>query len=201
MTSTTSNYSLAFPPLPWAFTHSKKIRTTANTSKINCFAPPKYPFYLKHTTYATLVTEQYHHLHNKRSRFNNCLEYNRELEEIDLRLPQYWNQKDKSRHLQVGLNGFDLLYSTGNTRVCVRKKKDSFVYLQAVAIKHNMAKEPATIRTNFPMRPQCGVYYFEIRVISKGTDGLFAVGFCTSKSNLNTLPGMHTLFISLNTGT
>lgn len=134
-----SNYSSAFPPLqafPWAFPtqannkKAQKKNTTTNTPSISLsshsnnsninyyshssFTPPKYPVYLKHTAYATLVNEQYHHLHNKRnSRSNSCLEYNRELEEIDLRLPQYWNKKDKSRHLQVGLNGFDLHYNTG----------------------------------------------------------------------------------------
>lgn len=137
-----SDYSLAFPPLqpfPWTFhTQANKktqlqssstntfppstpISPNSNNPNINYFShlsftPPKYPYYLKHTAYATLVTEQYHHLHNKRnSRFNNSLEYNRELEEIDLRLPQCWNKKDKLRHLDVGLNGFDLHYNTGNT--------------------------------------------------------------------------------------
>jgi hypothetical protein len=70
------------------------------------------------------------------------------------------------------------------------KKKGLFIYTKRTVTKTNKVnKEAATIRTNFPMRPQCGVYYYEIRVISKGTDGLFAIGFCTDQSKLNTLPG------------
>lgn len=70
---------------------------------------------------------------------------------------------------------------------CEKKK---VCLLGLIDIKHNTAnKEPASIRTNFPIRPQCGIYYYEIRVVSKGTDGLFAIGFCTAKAKLNTLPG------------
>lgn len=49
--------------------------------------------------------------------------------------------------------------------------------------------EAASIRTNFPMRPQCGIYYYEINVISMGNDGLFAIGFCNSTHTLDKLPG------------
>ena len=31
-------------------------------------------------------------------------------EEVDLRLPTYWNQKAKSRHIEIGRNGLDLSY-------------------------------------------------------------------------------------------
>jgi hypothetical protein len=48
---------------------------------------------------------------------------------------------------------------------------------------------PATIRTNFPMRPQCGIYYFEIRVTQKGQDGHFAIGFCRVNNKSDKLPG------------
>jgi len=50
--------------------------------------------------------------------------------------------------------------------------------------------EAASTRTNFPMRPQCGVYYYEITVISMGNDGLFAVGFGNATHHtLDKLPG------------
>ncbi|KAL7333707.1 hypothetical protein PS15p_202572 [Mucor circinelloides] len=50
--------------------------------------------------------------------------------------------------------------------------------------------EAASIRTNFPMRPQCGIYYYEITVISMGNDGLFAVGFGNATHHtLDKLPG------------
>lgn len=49
--------------------------------------------------------------------------------------------------------------------------------------------EPTTCHTNFPARPQCGVYYFEIRVVQLGQDGIFAIGVCRENHKLNKLPG------------
>ncbi|KAI7870533.1 hypothetical protein BDF14DRAFT_1770984 [Spinellus fusiger] len=39
------------------------------------------------------------------------------------------------------------------------------------------------------MRPQCGIYYYEIEIISKGVDGHIGIGFCWPFSKLNRLPG------------
>lgn len=39
------------------------------------------------------------------------------------------------------------------------------------------------------MRPQCGVYYFEMHVLSKGNDGFIGIGFCTPDTVLERLPG------------
>jgi len=32
-------------------------------------------------------------------------------------------------------------------------------------------KDAASIRTNYPIPPSCGIYYFEVKIISKGRDG------------------------------
>lgn len=124
-----NGYSSAFPPLqafPWAFPNHKKPHNnttpsstitsnsssssnSSNTSSPLCFfaplAPPKYPSYLKHTIYANLALEQYNNLKSKRTHYNNNTNGG-----IDLRLPQFWNKNIKSRHLEVGLNGYDLSY-------------------------------------------------------------------------------------------
>ncbi|KAI8994474.1 hypothetical protein BDB01DRAFT_840970 [Pilobolus umbonatus] len=39
----------------------------------------------------------------------------------------------------------------------------------------------ATVYSNFPVRPQCGIYYFEVTIVSKGRDGLLSVGMCTEQ--------------------
>lgn len=31
--------------------------------------------------------------------------------------------------------------------------------------------DAGTVRANYPISPSCGIFYFEIRVISKGRDG------------------------------
>lgn len=47
-----------------------------------------------------------------------------------------------------------------------------------------------SIRANFPMRSQCGIYYYEIRVLKRGQDGHIAVGFCRL-NKLDKLPGKY----------
>lgn len=111
--SVQTDYSSAFPPLPWTFSNKSSnipATVTSSTSSPVCFfTPPKYPTYLKHTTYAKLVLEQYH---DKKSKNPNPLD-------IDLSLPQFWQKDVKSRHAEVGTNGYDLTYSG---LLCIRGK-------------------------------------------------------------------------------
>ncbi|KAI0044359.1 SPRY-domain-containing protein [Auriscalpium vulgare] len=44
-------------------------------------------------------------------------------------------------------------------------------------------------RTNHPIPPACGIYYFEIEVLSKGQKAHISIGFTTSDARLNKLPG------------
>lgn len=39
------------------------------------------------------------------------------------------------------------------------------------------------------MRPQCGLFYYEMKVISKGDDGYIGIGFCAATNKLERLPG------------
>ncbi|CAO3662436.1 unnamed protein product [Rhizopus stolonifer] len=39
------------------------------------------------------------------------------------------------------------------------------------------------------MRQQCGLFYFEIHIQSKGEDGFVGIGFCRAENNLGRLPG------------
>ncbi|KAI8637523.1 hypothetical protein BD408DRAFT_424408 [Parasitella parasitica] len=181
MSTETSAYSSAFPPLqafPWAFHKQSSFHHASSPASapstplglLTAFAPPKYPAYLKHTSYATLATDQYQHLQRQKKCSSD--DYNRELVEIDLRLPQHWSFNERSRHLEVGLNGYDLTF-----------------HAQTPGPGKKELANAASIRTNFPMRPQCGIYYYEINVVSMGNDGLFAVGFCDSAHTLDKLPG------------
>lgn len=39
------------------------------------------------------------------------------------------------------------------------------------------------------MRPQCGIFYYEMKVISKGEDGYIGIGFCCAENKTERLPG------------
>lgn len=124
MTSLTPTYNSAFPALysVGRLSSNQRRKSTHQTSAIppviyHLIAPPKIPSYLKQTLYGTLALEQYHyhqHKHNTKptrtpTLVTSSLE-DEQMDLLDLRLPTFWNSKDKSKNIEVGSNGLDLAY-------------------------------------------------------------------------------------------
>ena len=84
------------------------------------------------------------------------------------RLPSRWHYVAKTGGLEIGSSGLDA----------------KFVGQQKLS-EH----EAAAARTDEPMPRECGIYYFEISVVSKGKEGLISIGFSGSKASLEKLPG------------
>ncbi|KAI8809317.1 ran-binding protein 9-like protein [Cladochytrium replicatum] len=82
-------------------------------------------------------------------------------------LPSNWNPKDRCRHLDL-------------SRQLLRVSYDGPGHGEGDA---------GAIRANCPMPPQCGIYYYEVKIISKGKDGYIGVGFCDRDVSLERLPG------------
>lgn len=51
---------------------------------------------------------------------------------------------------------------------------------------HNDA---ASVRTPYPIPAACGLYYFEVKIISKGRDGYMGIGLTAQNFKNNRLPG------------
>ena len=98
-------------------------------------------------------------------------------------LPSKWSDVDRLGGLEVFSDGQDIRYLPGI------KTHDH---------------EAAAARTDFPMPPQCGVYYYEVSILSKGKEGsveapfsiylsnedrMIGVGFSSAKASLDKLPG------------
>ncbi|KAF9917025.1 hypothetical protein BX616_002132 [Lobosporangium transversale] len=49
--------------------------------------------------------------------------------------------------------------------------------------------DAASIRANRPIPPQCGVYYYEVMIKSKGQKGYIGIGVCSAMVPLDRLPG------------
>lgn len=90
------------------------------------------------------------------------------MEEGPAPLPSRWSQIPKAGGLEVGPDGVEVKYVG-----------------QAKLADH----EAAAARTDHPMPPECGIYYYEVRVSQKGKDGLIGVGFSGIKASLEKLPG------------
>ncbi|KAJ3167057.1 hypothetical protein HDU88_002394 [Geranomyces variabilis] len=84
-----------------------------------------------------------------------------------LNLPTQWNQKDKNQTLDISTNGQRITYSGLG--------EDD--------------KHAGAVRSNYCIPPQCGLFYYEVTIISKGRDGYIAIGFSTQSVQLNRLPG------------
>ncbi|CAM0138250.1 unnamed protein product [Umbelopsis sp. WA50703] len=163
--------------------------------------PPTYPNYLKDSPYAELVKRQYEQrrandpsdkqqdnllsgplesapssvysairkakLKASGSAFLLSVDNADKLEDLDLRLPSAWNPNDKGQCVELSSDNRRLKY--------VGVGKDD--------------TDAASVRANFPMRSQCGIFYFEVEIVSKGRDGYIGIGFCWQSNLLSRLPG------------
>ncbi|CAF4127865.1 unnamed protein product, partial [Rotaria magnacalcarata] len=85
----------------------------------------------------------------------------------DLHLPAKWNGKDKASTLFLQQN-------------------DLVVTYKGPGKSH---KDAASVRSDYPIPSLTGIYYFEVKILSKGRDGYMGIGLSTSEVNLSRLPG------------
>ena len=100
-------------------------------------------------------------------------------------LPSRWSEHDKFAGLELMNGGLEMKFSAAS------KAHDS---------------EAASVRADHPMPRECGIYYYEVTVISKSKDGyvccgldqtnrltwfssLISIGVSSAKVPLNRLPG------------
>ncbi|EPS30922.1 hypothetical protein PDE_05875 [Penicillium oxalicum 114-2] len=83
-------------------------------------------------------------------------------------LPSQWSSVDKHAGLELSNEGLDVRY-TGPV--------------------HKHEHEAAALRADHPMPPQCGIYYFEIKIESKPKEGMIGIGFSSTKASVERLPG------------
>ena len=82
---------------------------------------------------------------------HEIVEHQPVIEEDDVGpLPSRWVEVDKTGGLAIVGDGLEVRY-TGSVRV--------------------QEHEAAATRTDHPMPPQCGIYYYEVSIISKGKEG------------------------------
>ena len=82
-------------------------------------------------------------------------------------LPSRWSEDDRQSGLEILADGTEVRFSG------VTKTSD----------------EAASVRSDYPMPKEVGMYYFEVTVLSRGKEGLIGIGFSGRKVNLNRLPG------------
>jgi len=87
--------------------------------------------------------------------------------EEDTPLPRAWSTKDKYNYIGLSQNNLRVHYrGHGKTH-----------------------KDASSVRVTHPIPASCGLYYFEVKIVSKGRDGYMGVGLCGNDVNMNRLPG------------
>lgn len=85
-----------------------------------------------------------------------------------LRLPTRWSEQDRHNSLTVSGDGRELtFYGTS----CVGDR------------------DSAAARANHPIPPACGIYYYEVEILQKGSKGHISIGFSSPEVRLTRLPG------------
>ncbi|XP_019960456.1 ran-binding protein 10 isoform X3 [Paralichthys olivaceus] len=82
-------------------------------------------------------------------------------------LPRSWSPKDKYSYIGLSQNNLRVHYK-GHGK------------------NH---KDAASVRATHPIPAACGIYYFEVKIVSKGRDGYMGIGLSAQGVNMNRLPG------------
>ncbi|MBN3317870.1 RBP10 protein, partial [Atractosteus spatula] len=82
-------------------------------------------------------------------------------------LPRSWSSKDKYSYIGLSQNNLRVHYK-GHGK------------------NH---KDAASVRATHPIPAACGIYYFEVKIVSKGRDGYMGIGLSAQGVNMNRLPG------------
>ncbi|OQR73126.1 ran-binding protein 9-like [Tropilaelaps mercedesae] len=89
------------------------------------------------------------------------------VDEAETPLPRAWSPKDKFTYIGLSLHNLRVHYKGSGKN----------------------HKDAASVRATHPIPTACGIYYFEVKIVSKGRDGYMGVGLSAQGVNMNRLPG------------
>jgi len=85
-----------------------------------------------------------------------------------MKLPTRWSQEVRCPSLSVSGDGRELTFNGPSS---------------------SGDKEAAAARTDYPIPPACGIFYYEVEILSKGQKGHISIGFAAGDVKLSRLPG------------
>ncbi|EEA18771.1 hypothetical protein TMatcc_010686 [Talaromyces marneffei ATCC 18224] len=90
------------------------------------------------------------------------------LEDKPQPLPSRWNESDRHDGLDLTNDGMEVRY---------------------MGHVHKPDHEAASVRSDFPMPREAGIYYYEATILVKPKDAVIAIGFSSPRASLERLPG------------
>lgn len=139
---------------------------TSSGSTSNDFSQSQQqPTRLSHSTdglTSLFSTSTTHVVHDGLARLKSLYPY------VDVNeLPRAWSTKDKANYISLSENNLKVHY-------------------KGVGKGH---KDAASVRATNSIPPACLLYYYEIKIISKGKEGYMGVGLAAAEVNMQRLPG------------
>jgi Ran-binding protein 9/10 len=145
--------------------HKVKLATRRESISTHSSNPPSLSTSASHSNVQRIAPSH-------RGMTYEIVESNPPKEDPDLMpLPSRWSDTEKNSGLELLSDGLELRFNQTNGK-----------------IEH----EAAAARADYPMSPQCGIYYYEVQIQQKTKEGVIAVGFSTRKASLERLPGWET---------
>ena len=105
-------------------------------------------------------------------------------------LPRCWSFKDKFNY--IGLSQVNMPYFKGPKRLKINFSVLPFFqnYLRVLYKGYGKTpKDASSVRATHFIPASCGLYYYEVKIISKGRDGYMGIGLSMQQVSTNRLPG------------
>ncbi|CAK5279857.1 unnamed protein product [Mycena citricolor] len=87
---------------------------------------------------------------------------------MNITIPTRWSERHRHETLSISEDGRDVTYQGASC---------------------NGEKDAAAVRTTNPIPPACGIYYYEVEILSKGNKGHISIGFAGKDVRISRLPG------------
>ncbi|KLO05137.1 SPRY-domain-containing protein [Schizopora paradoxa] len=89
-------------------------------------------------------------------------------EALVLQVPTKWSDQDRNQFLKISEDGRNVQFHGPSSQG---------------------EKEAAAVRADHSVPPACGIYYYEVTIMDKGSKGHISIGFSTKAVRLTRLPG------------
>ena len=106
--------------------------------------------------------------------------------EEDTPLPRCWSTKVR-RNISLCIKNIILYFTVQDKYNYIGLSQSNLrVHYKGHGKTH---KDASSVRATHSIPASCGLYYFEVKIISKGRDGYMGVGLSAQGVNMNRLPG------------
>lgn len=136
-------------------------------------------------------TMQINDLSNEKAVYVDCSEEDDSTSDSDVEMHSIQSELDEKgqKSSQPALPPLPTHFAKRETERHVKISKDGR-FIDYVTDRKSLAQSLRVLRANHPVPDLCGIFYYEVEVLSCARDHMIGVGYCTSENKLANLPGL-----------